>query len=249
MQHNMIDAAVHTRDGEAGRVWKVAMDPRDKKVTHLIVHKGILFGRNVVVPTAKILRVDEGAGDGHALLFAAGELGGQGGGAGGEADADKQSGHAFAAFGGGDAEQLQRQLDVFGDRQGGEQVEKLEDGADAFAAEEVQAVGVELVDARAEQADLAGVGPVDAAEAVEQGGLAAAGGAGEGDAFAGGDGEGHGVEHAAGAVVFGHAGDGEGGRGGRDRHRVYGNTTGAGSERPGIKKPASGGTRARGAGG
>lgn len=60
MQHNMIDAAVHTRDGEAGRVWKVAMDPRDKRVTHLIVHKGILFGRNVVVPTAKILKVGEG---------------------------------------------------------------------------------------------------------------------------------------------------------------------------------------------
>jgi uncharacterized protein YrrD len=56
----MIDAAVHTRDGEAGRVWKVAMDPRDRKVTHLVVHKGIVFGRNVVVPTDKILRVAEG---------------------------------------------------------------------------------------------------------------------------------------------------------------------------------------------
>lgn len=60
MQHNMIDAAVHTRDGEAGRVWKVAMDPRDNKVTHLVVHKGVLFGRNVVVPTDKILRVGAG---------------------------------------------------------------------------------------------------------------------------------------------------------------------------------------------
>lgn len=60
MQHNMIDAAVHTRDGEAGRVWKVAMDPRDNKVTHLIVHKGIVFGRNVVVPVERIMRVDEG---------------------------------------------------------------------------------------------------------------------------------------------------------------------------------------------
>lgn len=60
MQFNLIDAAVHTRDGEAGRVWKVAMDPRDRKVTHLIVHKGVLFGRNVVVPIAHVTKMGKG---------------------------------------------------------------------------------------------------------------------------------------------------------------------------------------------
>jgi hypothetical protein len=36
------------------------MDPATRKVTHLIVHKGVLFGRNVVVPLAHVTRVGEG---------------------------------------------------------------------------------------------------------------------------------------------------------------------------------------------
>jgi uncharacterized protein YrrD len=60
MQFNLIDAAVHTRDGEAGRIWKVAMEPTTRKVTHLIVHKGVLFGRNVVVPIERVTRMAEG---------------------------------------------------------------------------------------------------------------------------------------------------------------------------------------------
>lgn len=60
MQFNLIDAAVHTRDGEAGRVWKVAMEPPTRSVTHLIVHKGVVFGRNVVVPVERVTKMAEG---------------------------------------------------------------------------------------------------------------------------------------------------------------------------------------------
>lgn len=59
MERNLIDAAVHTRDGEAGRIWKVAMEPNSRHVTHLVVHKGILFGRNVVVPIEAVERSGE----------------------------------------------------------------------------------------------------------------------------------------------------------------------------------------------
>ena len=60
MQYNLIDATVHTLDGEAGKVWRVAMVPDSHKVTHLVVHQGILLGRNVVVPIEQIDRVREG---------------------------------------------------------------------------------------------------------------------------------------------------------------------------------------------
>lgn len=61
MEHNLIGALVHTRDDQdAGKVWRVAMDPNLKKVTHLVVHKGFLLGRNVVVPIADVRRVEDG---------------------------------------------------------------------------------------------------------------------------------------------------------------------------------------------
>ena len=63
--------------------------------------------------------VDEGAGDGDALLFAAGELGGEGVGAVGDADAVEEGGDAGGAFGGGDAVELKGEFDVFGGGEGG----------------------------------------------------------------------------------------------------------------------------------
>lgn len=60
MQVNLVDAAVHTRDGEAGRVWRVAMVPESRKVTHIVVHKGLLLGRNVVVPMEAVDRMETG---------------------------------------------------------------------------------------------------------------------------------------------------------------------------------------------
>lgn len=64
MQVNLIDAHVHIREGagerEAGRVWRVAMEPASRQVTHLVVHQGFLLGRNVVVPIAHVTHMAEG---------------------------------------------------------------------------------------------------------------------------------------------------------------------------------------------
>ncbi|MNS30875.1 PRC-barrel domain protein [compost metagenome] len=60
MNHNLIGANVHTRDDrDAGRVWRVAFDPNAGKVTHIIIHKGFLTGRNVVVPMANVDHVED----------------------------------------------------------------------------------------------------------------------------------------------------------------------------------------------
>jgi uncharacterized protein YrrD len=59
VEWNVIQAAVHTRDGEAGRVWKLVMDPATQVITHLVVHEGVLFGRAVLVPTSRVSRVTD----------------------------------------------------------------------------------------------------------------------------------------------------------------------------------------------
>lgn len=92
-------------------------------------------------------------------------------------------------------------------------MEKLKDGAHLLAAQAVKARAVELVDALAEQVDLAGIGPVHAAKAVEQGGLATAGRAGQRDPLAGSDGEAHAVKHPTRAVGLDYGDDGKRGRG------------------------------------
>ena len=161
--------------------------------------------------------VDEGAGDGDALLFAAGKLRGQGGGARGEADAREGDRDAGGALGSGDAGELERELDVFGGGEGGEQMEKLEHGADALAAEAGEPIARECVDALAVEGDGASVGAIDAAEAIEERGLAAAGGPGQRDAFAGGNGERHIGEHGACAVGFADGGYGQNGSDGKCR--------------------------------
>ncbi|MDB5100706.1 MAG: hypothetical protein JWM80_5127 [Cyanobacteria bacterium RYN_339] len=60
MEMNLIDAVVHTRTGEGGRVKLVAMEPEARKVTHLVVHKGLLLGRDVVVPIEHVARLEPG---------------------------------------------------------------------------------------------------------------------------------------------------------------------------------------------
>ncbi|HEY9721767.1 MAG TPA: PRC-barrel domain-containing protein [Oscillatoriaceae cyanobacterium] len=59
MQVNLIGVPVHTRDGQnAGKVWRVAVDPQSRRVTHVIIHQGALLGRNLVVPIEDATRVD-----------------------------------------------------------------------------------------------------------------------------------------------------------------------------------------------
>jgi len=132
---------------------------------------------------------DEGAGDGDALLLAAGELVGAVVEAAGEAE---EAGKAVEE---GVIEGLSGLGDVVGDLdvahggEGGEEVEALEDEADAGAAEP-GAIGVgEAGELDAADGDGAGGGGGEAAEDVEEGGFAGAGRADDGDELAGLDGE------------------------------------------------------------
>ena len=144
--------------------------------------------------------VDEGAGDADALLFAAGELAGQVLGAGGEADAF-EGGAGFGLVGHG--VEVLGEHDVLERREVGDQVELLEDEADLVGAEAVEFGGGHGGDVDAVDLELAGGGAVEAAEEVDEGGFAGAGGAGDGDPLAGDDGEGGVVEGADDAAVAG----------------------------------------------
>ncbi len=78
--------------------------------------------------------IDEGAGDGAALLFAAGEFGGAVAAACGEADVFEGGLDSGGALGAIDFGEAQRELDIFREGHAGEEIEGLEDHADGVAA-------------------------------------------------------------------------------------------------------------------
>ena len=122
--------------------------------------------------------MDEGAGDSDALLLAPTEPVGE------RVEAISQADPIQQVFGAAVAlsilaSQLDRQGDVFQDRQRGDQIEELEDDADVAAAEERA-----LVFAQGGQFDFAAMraykdppfgGTIDAGDEIEEGALAAAG--------------------------------------------------------------------------
>ena len=55
-----IGATIRCRDGVAGKLKYVVLDPEDGEVTHLIVERGKLLGRDIVVPAAWIEEESEG---------------------------------------------------------------------------------------------------------------------------------------------------------------------------------------------
>ena len=55
----LIGATVRCRDGTAGRLKYVVIDPDDGAVTHLIVERGLLLHRDIVVPAAWVERTSE----------------------------------------------------------------------------------------------------------------------------------------------------------------------------------------------
>src|SRR5690606_22475892 len=124
---------------------------------------------------------DQGAGDRHALLLAAGELAGLVPGALGQTDQAQRHLGAPGPLGAAHLAQQQRQLDVLLRAQHRQQVVELEDEADVLGAPARQFAGLELVDALAVDADAAGGGRVQAADQVQQGGLARARRAHQGD--------------------------------------------------------------------
>ena len=124
--------------------------------------------------------VDEGAGDGDALLFAAGEFGGEVVEAFGEANAVEELasagfGIAFADPGG--------EEDIFQSGEFGEEEVVLEDKTHAAVAQGGAVTGVGVVKGFAVDEDVAGGGTFEAAEDIEQGGFTGAGSTAEKDFF------------------------------------------------------------------
>ncbi len=136
--------------------------------------------------------VDEGAGDGDALLFAAGEFGGEVVEAFGEADAVEE--FASAGFGVAFADPG-REEDVFEGREFGEEEIMLEDKAHAAVAQGGAVPGVRVVKGLAVHEHVAGGGTFEAAEDVEQGGFTGAGSTAEKDFFSGIHFEVHAAQH------------------------------------------------------
>ena len=118
--------------------------------------------------------VDEGARDGDALLLAAGELRGGVVHALFEADEADELERAAADLGVGQRRVVvgRRHHDVLERRGARQQVEVLKDEADAVVAQAGALVGVEPGDVAAVNPVLAAAGVIQAAEDVQQGGLA-----------------------------------------------------------------------------
>ncbi len=54
-------APVHATDGRVGEVSDLVINPENAHVTHVVLHKGHLFGhKDIAVPVSEIDRVDEG---------------------------------------------------------------------------------------------------------------------------------------------------------------------------------------------
>src|SRR5690606_35967056 len=126
----------------------------------------------------------ESAGDGDALLLTAGELRGQVLGAVAHADLLESFEDAFLALGGRHAAVGERQLDVLVNGEVADEIEGLENETD-LAVADAGTLGEReaLHGATVEEVGALG-GRVEQAENGEEGGLAAAGWAGDGDVFA-----------------------------------------------------------------
>ena len=137
---------------------------------------------------------DDGAGDGHALLLAAGQFVRAVLRAVAQADQLQCDFGIALALRAGQAGQQQRQLDVALRGQHRHQVVELEHVADVLAAPVRELAALHRVDALAVDGDLPARGDVEAADQVEQGGLARAGGAHERHEIAAGDVQVHAVQ-------------------------------------------------------
>ncbi|MCY1347549.1 hypothetical protein D9M69_336600 [compost metagenome] len=140
----------------------------------------------------------KGAGDGHPLLFAAGQLARRMAEARAEADPLQQAGGTLAGIAA--ALQFERQHDVLQRIEVVEQLEGLEHEADVLGAHLGALVLVEVAEVVADQRDRAVAGQVEAGEQTEQGRLAGTGSADDGQAVAAAQVEGQVVED--GQVAF-----------------------------------------------
>ena len=162
--------------------------------------------------------IDEGAGDGDALLFAAGELRGTVAETMREANALERFANAGGALGAIDFGEAKREFDIFFEGHAREKVEGLEDHANGVATIAGEIERAKKSDVLAVGEDGAGSGAIETGDEIEQRGFSRAGGAEESEEFVVGDGEGEFVDGTDGrfahGVVAGDAVELDGGIGG-----------------------------------
>lgn len=146
--------------------------------------------------------VDEGAGDGDALLFPAGEFGRFVGCPFFESEEFEQGGGFAGGFAAAVAFDPGGDADVFESGEFRQEVMELENEADVAVAESGELAGRVAGDIFAVVEDFAAVGGVERAEDVEKGAFAGTAGAGDGDHFTVGDDEVDAAQDAEGAVAF-----------------------------------------------
>jgi len=185
-----------------------------EEVGDLVAGRGV-EGAGGFIGEEELGLIDQGAGESDAELFAAGELPRAMGEAVSEADGSEERLGAGAGGGGvfGPVTGEAGDEDIFEDGALREQVVELEDEADGAVAEAGGGGGLERGEVGIGDSDTAGGGAVERTEEIEERGLAAAGGAGDGDGFAGANMEveiAEDVNGARGSVVgFGDAGGGD----------------------------------------
>ena len=136
----------------------------------------------------------DGAGDGHALLLAAGHLGGLVPGALGQTHPLQGGLHPVGPLGGGHALVDEGQLHILPGVEGGDEVEALEDEADLLVADVGELPVRQLGDVHAVQVVVPVGGDIQAAQDIHEGGLAGAGLADDGQEFSPVHGEGDAVQ-------------------------------------------------------
>jgi hypothetical protein len=145
--------------------------------------------------------IDEGAGDGDALLFAAGEFRGAMAEAMRKADALEGFADASGAICAIDFGEAKWEFDIFFECHAREKVEGLKDHADGVAAVAGETERVERSDVLAVSEDGAGCRAVEAGDEIQERGFTGAGGAEETEEFVVGDGEGEFVDGADGSFA------------------------------------------------
>ncbi len=145
--------------------------------------------------------IDERAGDGAALLFAAREFRWTVAAARGETDVFEGGLNAGGSLGAIDFGEAERQLDVFREGHAGEEIERLEDHADGVPAVAGEFDGIDRGEIASADVNSTGSGAIESGQEIEKGGLTGAGAPEEGDEFAGADFEGDVVDGRNGGVA------------------------------------------------
>ncbi len=166
-------------DGGLVALGHVAQDADHRQRAHAVERRSGLIGED------HRRTVDQAAGDGHALLLAAGELRGHGLGAVLHVERGEQFQRTLARFAVGFASEHGQQRDVVGDVEEGNEIRRLEHEADLVAAQGAQVANLPavVVDHLVAQSHAPGGRLDHRAQTLQQGALARARGADQPDHF------------------------------------------------------------------